>query len=366
MLEKITNIIENSQSFGILIDQNSEDCEFLLKEVLKKTILKNETPVLDLPKACLPEGKVQNELQEKWSTISKPSPIIEFPKKTLIKLPKDKYGIKEVSYKTQDGNLALVLTANTENILIEDISLEKLPPETEVVFCFFDEENKINQFKNSIQIPNNEKIIFITSKTRTQTEKVFDIIKIFNPKILNDSEISTLLFAALVTETNNFSERKTKEVLSLGGLLLEKGVDKEKISEIIKKENSLFFNQIFGRAMARTYTDQELAISWSFLNNKDFQKTNNISITPQKIYKIIKKISYSINPQKLNILIWQTINGVECMIADPKNLHRPKLLTLAEKIGTNLNSRYFTTGPFKNFSEAEIYLKNTIREIEGE
>ena len=118
--------------------------------------------------------------------------------------------------------------------------------------------------------------------------------------------------------------------------------------------------------MARTYTDQELAISWSFLNNKDFQKTNNISITPQKIYKIIKKISYSINPQKLNILIWQTINGVECMIADPKNLHRPKLLTLAEKIGTNLNSRYFTTGPFKNFSEAEIYLKNTIREIEGE
>ncbi len=357
MIEKITNIIKNSKSFGILTDQNPEEYEFLLKEVIKKTILKNELPVLGLPQE-------QPELKEKWSNIIKPSNLIGFPKKTLIKLPKEKYGIKEVSYKKQGSDLAFVLTTDTETILTEDILLEKLPPETEVVFCFFNEESKINQFKSLLQIPSNEKIIFITPKNRTQTEKVFDIIKIFNPKILDDTEITTLLYASLITETNNFSERKTKETLSLGSILLEKGADKEKISDIQQKDNGLFFNQIFGRALARTYIDEELEVSWSFLNSRDFQKTNNVSITPQKIYKIIKKVSRNINPKKLNILIWQTLNGVECMVADCRNKNKAGLSLLAEKMGTSLNSCFFTVGEFKSFSEAEMSLRNIIKQNE--
>ncbi|MBU1179055.1 hypothetical protein KKB69_01850 [Patescibacteria group bacterium] len=354
MIERIKPLIENSGSFGLLTDQNPEDHEFLAKEALKKTISQKFLPVLDLPRP-------HTELLEKWSAIIKPVQEIEFPKKTLLKLPKSKYGIKEVAYKEDGENLALVITSDNGLISSNDISFETLLPETETVFCFFENQAKLEKFQGMLQLPDNEKIVFLSPNRRTQTEKVFEIIKIFNPDILEDAGISSLLYAALVSETNNFSEKNTKEVLSLGSLLLENTIQHEIISEILEKEKSDISPQLFGRALARTFIDPLLNISWSFLNSRDLQKTNSSSISLKSLYKITQKISKIITSQNLHILIWQSIDGIQALVAAGKGRNESFLLPFAEKMNAAPQSRFFTVGPFKNFSEAEIYLRDALK-----
>ncbi len=356
-IDKIKSLIEDSQSFAILSDKNPENFEFLAKEALKTTINKKNIPIIELP-------QTHEDLKNEWSDIISKETLTKFPKKTVVKLPKEKYKVKEVSYKDDPENVSFLITSENNTIEKEDVSLEEMLPCPDVVFCFFENKNKIENFKNSLELLNREKIVFITQEGRTTTEKIFDILKIINSNILDEKNVVNLLLASLITETNNFSNKKTKETLSLGSTLLENGGNQENILKIIeKKEKGLFFTQILGRALARTYVDDELKTSWSFLNSRDLQKTNNSNISIKNLYKLTKKIGQSIKKQNLNILCWQTEEGIKSIISAGLGKGENYLLPLAHQMNAKIESRFFVIGPFKNFSESEIYLKNTLKDI---
>ncbi|MFC1756840.1 hypothetical protein ACFLZC_01615 [Patescibacteria group bacterium] len=353
MVEKIKTLIETSKSFGIITDKNPEDYEFLAKEALKRTLALKKIPALDL----LTE---RVGLKDKWSPIIKPIAEIAFPQKTIIKLPKEKYDIKEVSYKEDDNNLSFVVTSKENEILNQDILLEKLPPETDSVFCFFGNDKKLEELRKTIKLPNNDKIIFIKQSEKTVTEKVLEIIKIFSPELANDMDTSTLLFASLITETNNFSTGITKESFFLATQLLGNNAQQELILEILEEDKKLFLAQLLGRALARTYVDESLEVSWSFLNSRDFQKTNNTSVSPQKLYELTKKMGNLIASQNLHVLIWKSSEGIKSLIAPGKNNNESYLLPLAKSLGAQMESKFFIIGPFENFSEAEIHIRKVI------
>lgn len=354
MLQQIKSIIENSESFGILLDENPEEYEFLAKEALRETISNKNIPVLNFPQN--PE-----DFKEKWSVIINPTTSIKFPEKTSIKLPKEKCNIKEISYKEDEGNLALIITSQGSNLTKEDISLEKLPPEVETVFCFFENPTKIEKYKNQLSLPNQKNIIFITPNEKTLTEKVFDIVKMFDPNTLNNKSISTLLLASLLTETENLSENVTKEILLLANVLFENEEGKKVISKIMEKEKKPSLTQLLGRILARTYIDDALNVSWSFLNRQDLKKTSNVAVSPIFLYRMLKKTRAFICQQNLHILIWQSMENVKAIVAAGTNKGENYLMPLAEKMGTSPQSRFFVVGPFENFSGAEIYLRQNIK-----
>lgn len=354
-LDKIKALIENSKSFGILLDSNPEEHELLLKEILKEVIASKNIPVVSFPKD--PEG-----FREKWSEILKEENNFVLPQKTSIKIPKEKYKIEEVSFREDEKNISLVINSSQNDLAMEDLTLEKLPPEADVVFCFFEDEERLEKFNGKINIPKREKTIFIKSSEKTLTNKIFDILKIFDPNIQTSKEKMTVLFASLVTETNNFSEKTTKESFSLANFLIENRAETKTISKIIEKEKKTSTAQLVGRILARTHIDEFFGISWSFLNSRDLQKTNNTSIPASDLYKLLRNMRTFIPQQNLHVLLWQTTKGINALITASENKSREYLAPFAKKTRAQLQNKFFITGPFESFSEAEKHLRQSFKE----
>jgi len=355
-IEKIELLINGSQNFGVFLNRDPEDHEFLAKEILKRTINKRGYPVLDLPADNL-------ELTSKWQSLTSPFDVqLEFPKKTSIKLPREKYGIKEVSYKEQkDGDLSLIVTSQNSPLLNEDLLIEELPPEIDVVFCLFNNSEKLENFKSQAKLPPNDKVVFLTSEGKTLTQKIFEITKLFDNNALDDPEINSLLFAALTTETNNFSEKIDEENLSFASSLLAKGADKAGVFKLLEKEKKTSVIQLLGRILARTYTDEISNISWSFLNQRDIQKTGNAPTSVLFMQKMINKIKPFLPPLNLHILLWQSETGINATSTFGTARNENYLEAMAEKIGAKAKNRFLTLGPFENFSKAEIYMREKLR-----
>jgi hypothetical protein len=216
-LEQIKLTLKTSSTFGILLEENPEEYEFLAQEALKQAICQKGIPALTLP------DRLPDELRQKWSPISPLAPCVAFPQKTSLSLPKDKYGIKEVTYQENQNNLTFIFTSKDNTLSRKDIVVEKLPPQAETVFCFFEEAEKINRFDRQIRLPEKQKIVHITKDRRTVTEKVFEIIQVLNPPLLENPAVPTLLLAALMSEIQNFVEDSGQQTLSLASRLLELG-----------------------------------------------------------------------------------------------------------------------------------------------
>jgi len=356
-LNKIKRLIESSKSFGILLDQNPEEHEFLAKEILEHVITDKNLPSITLPEDL-------DEHKNKWKPILKEKIKTYIPQKSSIKLPKDKYKIKELSYEEDDDYLSLILTPQNGNLLKEDVLIENTPPETDLLFCLFERESKLDLYKEKIKIPEREKIIFINPCEKTLTEKIFTVAEIFNPNLLTDKNLTTLLHAALLKETENLKESSTKETLSLASLFLENGAETEIINNVLNKEKSTSITQIIGRVLARTYIDEVPKISWSFLNQRDLQKTNQSANTTSStfFFNLLKKIRNILPPLKLHILLWQSAGGVNALITGPFSKNESYILPLASKLKAKTQSRFFVAGPFENFSQAESILKKQLKE----
>lgn len=355
-IQEIKSIIENSKSFGVLLDEKSEEYEYISAIVLEQTIAQKNLPVITLPQDI-------KHFPDKWSSVIKKETGIKFPQKTSLKLSREKYQIDEVSYKEDGENLSLVLTTENDDLNKDDIMLEKLPPEPEVIFCFFRDESQLKQHQEQLHISENEKIIFINQDEKTITEKVFDITKTLNPNILEKHETLTLLLASLLLETCNYSSITTEGVLSLGSLLLKNNAQYETLSEILEEEKSPAFSQLLGRALARTYIDTSTNTSWSFLNSKDFQKTNNQSDSTFLLCNIVKKLKTLVRKQDLHVLIWQSPKDIKALVTAGLGGNQEKFLNLAQSAEATLQSNFFTIGPFENFSKAEIYIRDKIKTL---
>ena len=362
-LEKIQDIFKESKTFALLSKTTCEDYKLLAKEALKNALAERKVCVFSLPE--IPE------FQKKWAPTLSKEESVSSPNQTSLRIPKNQYKIKELSYEEDEKFFSLMLTSESGELNKNDIIVEPIRAKADAVFCFFDPHDAgiLQQIEGKITLPLKEKIVFLTSGEKTLAEKIFQIIKTVFPDFVLSSKTATLLFAALITETNNFVRPVSQEVLRFGSELLSAGADKELIKNILNEEKTISFARLLGRALARTHVDGNLNASWTFLTQEDLKKTDNLNnIAPSFFYNIVRNLRELIPFRDLSLLFWQNEpvaagqNGQNILamaVADEEK----NLIPLAQQLGVSLQSKFFVTGPFNNFSEAELRFRKALEEM---
>lgn len=352
-LEKIQSLFQESKTFVLFSKKNCEDYKLLAKEALKQSISGKKLSVISLPE--------HSEFRKKWSRMFPNGENNVFSQQTSIRIPKNQYKIKELSCEENDDFLSLIVTSENGELNRNAVVFEPIPPKVDAALCFFEprDADLLKEFEKQLILPPKEKIIFLTSNEKTFAEKVSQIIKTAFPDTYPLSIIPSLLFASLITETNNFVRPVSQEVLRFGSELLSLGADKETIKTILSEEKTISFARLLGRALARTHNDELLDVSWTFLSQKDLEKTENSNSSPSFFYNIVQSLREIIPFRSLSLLFWHNSNKVLAMAAADEE---EKLIPLARHLGVELQSKFFTAGPFDNFSEAELRFRKALEE----
>lgn len=351
--DKIKAVIEKLKIAAILFEPNASEEIFLLKNALETGLKSLGKEIIFFPDDL---EISKSGYKEKWQTLLENSgaATAETQTKTIIKIPKKEISVKELSYNENGDFFSLVITSQKGRITKELAIFEEALPEPDMVFCFFGDSEKLENFKDKLKLPTNDKIIFFEpNEKNAATEKIVDLFKLLNADF--SPALSGLLFASLIVETNNFQDYSNKDVFSLANFLLSREADANLIKEIMEKEKTNSFVRLLGRAGARTHYDENQNISWSFLAKNDFEKTG-AEPSAGLILKISQELEKIKKPAKISVFCWQN-NGVFAFL---KTLEKSLLLDLAQKLNTSLQSDYFIAGPFQNFSEAEMKIKEVI------
>lgn len=367
--------------YALLAEENLKEEVFLLRRAFELGLKNSEISVISLPKNK--ESEFLSSYEEKWRPFLEDidEPKTEKQSKTIIKIPKKEFVVKELSYNEEEDFFALVITSQNGPLKKEITIFEETLPEPDAVLCFFKDRQKMENFKSAIKFPEEKNILIfddlnenLAAETslppprKIYTEKMINLFQIlsfdFSPSVLN------LLFGALVVETNNFKDYSNKEIFSLANFLLGRGADAKTLKNILENGKTNDFIRLTGRAAARSHYEEQNEVSWSFLAKKDFEKTNH-SPSLEVILRVIKEAEKLIKSAKIFVLCWQaqlensslTGQKEEAVFGLIKSGEKFLLSDLAEKLNLQLQSDYLLAGPFQNFSEAEIKIKEAMADF---
>lgn len=353
--EQVNQIINNSGSFAILLNQNASESEILSAEALRKTLAFKNLRVYFI-------SDFSEKIKQKWEPLLKDFSRDPMPQITSIKIPVKESELNEIDYLKSENFLTLEI-GTAQKIVREEITIEQKPAKIDAVFCFSNNENVLSQIKEKGIVPDKKNIMFLSPENGTISEQVLNIVKILNIKE-HKKEIAELLLASLIVETENFSKHFSPESLEAGKDLLEMGANKKIISTVLEREKQTPILQILGRALTRTRIKDETKTSWTFLSKEDFEKSGELNPDASTIIQITQRLRSLSPAQPTMIILWQDGDGIQVMIKnfDDTKESRDKMLLLSEKAACPLQNDFFVMGPFKSFSEAELQTQKMLKE----
>lgn len=225
------------------------------------------------------------------------------------------------------------------------------------------EKNPADSYQTEIKIPKNlglvgvsyeerdgEFVIFIDSKQKIENK---DFIGVETAKIKLDGIFSF----------NEINEEELKKEFILPEK--EKIIQMEQISpnSQISPMGQMGETQLIGRALARTHYDENLYSNWTFLKASDFEKTKTEG-NKKIILDIFEKIKDLLKDAKFHFIFWEEEDENQPRIFGfvfGKNEN--SLNFLANSFGAQIQSEYFLTPPFDNFSEAEITTRKLLKKL---
>jgi hypothetical protein len=132
------------------------------------------------------------------------------------------------------------------------------------------------------------------------------------------------------------------------------------VKTTLAKEKNIFSSRLLGRALARTHIDSDFDVSWTFLSQKDLEKTGSTEASLPFFRNIVQNLRELIPFRAVSLLFWQNNKNIFVMaVADEEK----NLFPLAQHLGAELQSKSLVAGPFNNFSEAELYFKKALAEM---
>ncbi|MCH7882822.1 hypothetical protein IIA95_00145 [Patescibacteria group bacterium] len=345
----IKEFIENGKRFLIALDPSAEEATLLASLALKKILENHDKEIFFWP-------PLSNTFQEKFKTIFS---IRENPKiiqKIKIKIPKN-IALEEIRYEEEPDALGIVISPK-EPMEPDELSIEKVPYEVDTAFYFFrEDEAESRKIQTPVAKPPQEKIIFLLKNSRTLSEKIHDIDETLNESLASDETVTTLLFASLIYETGHMQNAASAKTFALASALLNKGANHTAVSNIVEQEKDIARAQLFGRALARTTIDTGLKTSWTFLSRKDFEKTQ-LEPAEDMLVALIRKIRKFIQHQPFSILCYEASEIGTIIFGENTAI----LTGMAERLGREPKSLYFFGPSFPTFSEAEIKLRELLKE----
>ena len=367
--EKIRKICANIGSFAVVSNDEAAEEVYLAQEALAAAIRNTGLPVHSYPER-------QKDFAEKWAAILPSGTGASAVFSTSILIPKNKIETKEISYTEDDRFVSININAGKEEITKENVIFKTLPAKVDIIFSFPppDQENKDGKLPEEVSkkiiAAEPDNIITISSSVGEETlaEKVFSIINIIESSgdiSLKKSPVPDLVLAALMAETDQLQNNIGAETLALASSLLKLGADKEKIAGIMS-DKSPTFARLLGRALARSYPNESLKSMWTFIAEQDLEKTGN-EPSPALFGKIMKKIKKILEPRPFFVLIWQSKQEVWAMISVSSRPERRDGQSIEEKLTISLLAKKengnLISGPYKNFSEAELKIQTVLKEI---
>lgn len=117
--------------------------------------------------------------------------------------------------------------------------------------------------------------INIVKEASSTSEIIFFVLRdMLNIKI--DKKVAEAIYTGVITDTGNFKyESTTKETFYVGGELIEKGIDRIKISDAVYKNKSLGAMKILGKSLSEMKVIPEKKLVYFFLK-KEFAEKENI------------------------------------------------------------------------------------------
>lgn len=346
-MELAYDTITNAKSVALCLDNDSQEHDILCAEALGLAF--------DLQGAnthFLPDTPAH--FKEKWGGILPARKKNDLIYSTRIRIPKTSANVKELTYDNDGSFFTLNIGAANCHINKDALICETGPANLDLVF-FFRKRNAMPIFS----IEDKEKNIVISSDEKTLTEKTFDIIKKTSGQPLQNTQIATLLFSALMSETNNLEEKTNPDLMILAGTLLKSGADKITVKKITEPENE-HFPQLLGRALARTQANEELKSVWTFIAQQDVEKTGNAS-NPLLFQRLAMAVRKHFNIYPIFVLLWQNGEKVYGIISK-KDETNGFLREVANKLqNCEIKNSFCLTGPYQNFSEAEIKIQEALR-----
>ena len=367
--EKIRKVCADNGSFAVVSNNEAPEETYLAKEALVAAIRNAGLPVHSYPER-------QKDFVEKWLAVLPPANSNPLTFSTSILIPKNKVETKEISYTEDDRYVSINISAGKEEISKENVVFKTSPARVDAIFFFppFGQENKDGklpeEISKKITAAEPDNIITISSGIgdKTLAEKVFSIINIIESSgdiAIKKSPVPDLTLASLFAETDHFQKNTGEETLALASSLLKLGADKEKIAGIMS-DKSPSFARLLGRALARSYPNESLKSMWTFIAEQDLEKTGN-EPSPALFGKIMKKIKKILEPRPFFVLIWQSKQEVWAMISVSSRPERRDGQSIEEKLTISLLAKKengnLISGPYKNFSEAELKIQTVLKEI---
>lgn len=363
--DKIKEVFATAKCLAVISGEDATEETLLAKEALVEAIRNTGLSVYSFPER-------KSSFSEKWQTILSPTTGSTPTFSTSILIPKNKIAVKEISYGENDHFVSIDISTTKEEITKENVIFKTTPVKVDSVFYFpsLGQNNLATDLPEDlfkkINLPEQEKIITLSSASGNETiaEKVFSAIQIIEADgdvTVKNSSISNILLASIFAETNQLQENISEKVLDLASSLMRLGANKEKINNIFNDKNASFA-KLLGRALARSQTNESLNSVWTFLSEQDLEKT--VKTPDLSVFsKIIKKIKIFLENRPVFVLVWQYEEEVWALLdTSAKNSGE-----MAEKLKTSLSATKkdggLISGPYKNFSEAEIKIQSALKDI---
>ena len=362
--EKIRKIFAGAKSFAVVSSDETAEEAILAKEALAAAIKSAGLSVHSYPER-------QKNFADKWLSILPATNNNPPAFSTSILIPKNKTETKEISYTEDDRYVSINISAS-EEISKENVIFKTLPAKVDAIFYFPPSgQNQLNgelpeELSKKITAPEPDSIITVASSSSDEaiSGKALNIIQVIESSgdvSIKKVPVPDLLLASLFVETDQFQKNINEETLELASSLMKLGANKEKITNILN-DKSPSFARLLGRALARSYPNKSLKSMWTFIADKDLEKTGN-EFSPALFGKIMRKIKGILEPCSVFVLIWQSKQEVWAMVSmspdgsDAGSEEKIRALLSAKKEEGNLIS-----GPYKNFSEAELKIQRALKE----
>ena len=245
--------------------------------------------------------------------------------KFVISVDTTKTQVGEFFYDTDEKKLNIYLTPKEGQFGHEDITTAISDFKYDIIFVinspdleslgasyndnsdFFYSTPKIN-IDNS---PKNEyfgNIDVVNLAANSTAEIVYDLIKEFDEKLI-DEDIATYLLTGIITATKNFKTQNiTPKTLNLASLLVAKGARREQIIQNLYQNRYLSTLKLWGRVLSRLNNDLDDKLVWSSLSVQDFLET---ATTPADIVDVVDELIVSMPKTEIIVLLYEIKNGSE-------------------------------------------------------
>lgn len=174
-----------------------------------------------------------------------------------------------------------------------------------------------------------------------------------------DSRAATLLFAGVISATDNFRSSVLVATHLAAAELLQMGADQAAAAAIADTQRPFSLLQLVARASVRSKESEEGRVLWSFLTAEDFEKTGRGSADVSAVLSALPRFFF---PHQVEILLWQdpASRGVRGILrAAPPVLDA----IAARETGEVRNPSFVIAATFENFLDAEEHIASLLREV---